>query len=332
MKIGDSAGHTTSCQGASLHVNEVVEVRRILPIVNELLKPYHTIVDCQPPESYIYPQEINFRVQKSDNSGCDLYFSIHLNSSAKTDSPIGSEVLIYMGTPLTTKIGNQICNNLASLGFKNRGLKDGQGFAEVSSVKCPSMIIEVFFVSSKADCDLYKKLGVEKIARAIANGIDNRVSLNSSTANKPSEPSYVTPPSPPKQTSKPISEKVNVTYQTYTNSKWLPNVINLNDYAGIYGQPISGIYANTDRGELKYRVHTVNGNWLPWVIDRQDYAGILGKNIDGIQMQLLDLDDCSVRYRAYVGNRWLPWVSDLSDYAGIYGQPISGIQVDVVSR
>lgn len=329
MKIGDSAGHTTSCQGASSYVNEVVEVRRILPIVNELLKPYHTIVNCQPPESYVYPQEINFRVQKSDNSGCDLYFSIHLNSSAKTDSPIGSEVLIYMGTPLTTKIGNKICSNLESLGFKNRGLKDGIGFAEVSSIKCPSMIIEVFFVSSKADCDLYKSLGVERVARAIANGIDSRVSLEVSNTpiEKPSNPSYVTPPSP----SKPINEKVNVTYQTYTN-KWLPNVVNLSDYAGIYGQPISGIYANTDKGELKYRVHTIDGNWLPWVIDRQDYAGILGKNIDGIQMQLLGLGDYSVRYRVYVDGRWLPWVADLSDYAGLYGQSISGVQIDVVRK
>jgi len=157
------------------------------------------------------------------------------------------------------------------------------------------------------------------------NDFKNKLTGN----NNISEPSYVTQNPQNKPTSK---TKVNVTYQTYTNSKWLPNVINLNDYAGIYGQPISGIYANTDRGELKYRVHTVNGNWLPWVIDRQDYAGILGKNIDGIQMQLLDLDDCSVRYRAYVGGRWLPWVADLSDYAGIYGQVISGIQVDVVSR
>lgn len=329
MKIGDSAGHTTSCVGASDIVSEVVEVRRILPIVNELLKPYHTIVDCQPPENYMYPQEINFRVQKSDNSGCDLYFSIHLNSSPRTDSPIGSEVLIYMGTPLTTKIGNKICSNLGSLGFKNRGLKDGRGFAEVSDVDAPSMIIEVFFVSSVADCNLYKSLGVERIARAIANGIDSRVSLevSNTSVKNPSKPSHVVPPSP----SKPINEKVNVTYQTYTN-KWLPNVVNLNDYAGIYGQSISGLYANTSKGELKYRVHTINGDWLPWVIDRQDYAGILGKNIDGIQMQLLGLGDYSVRYRAYVGGRWLPWVADLADYAGLYGQSISGVQIDVVSR
>ncbi len=36
---------------------------------------------------------------------------------------------------------------------------------------------------------------------------------------------------------------INVTYQVYTGGRWLPNVTNLNDYAGIYGQPIQGVYA-----------------------------------------------------------------------------------------
>lgn len=34
---------------------------------------------------------------------------------------------------------------------------------------------------------------------------------------------------------------VNVTYQVYSNGKWLPNVTNLSDYAGIYGQAIEAI-------------------------------------------------------------------------------------------
>jgi len=123
----------------------------------------------------------------------------------------------------------------------------------------------------------------------------------------------------------------NVTYQVYAGGRWLPNVTNLSDYAGIYGTPIQGVYANLDKGSIQYRTHTQNGDWLPWVSDRSDYAGILGKNVDGIQMKISGLSGYNVKYRAYVGGRWLPWVVGLEDYAGIFGQPIEGIQVEIVS-
>jgi hypothetical protein len=123
----------------------------------------------------------------------------------------------------------------------------------------------------------------------------------------------------------------NVTYQVYAGGRWLPNVTNLNDYAGIYGTPIQAVYANLSSGSIQYRTHTQNGSWLPWVSDRSDYAGIYGQNIDGLQMKITGLSGCDVRYRAYVGGRWLPWVTGASDYAGIYGQAISGIQVEIVS-
>lgn len=124
---------------------------------------------------------------------------------------------------------------------------------------------------------------------------------------------------------------INVTYQVYTGDRWLPNVTNLTDYAGIYGQAIQGVYASLSRGSIQYRTHTQGGDWLPWVTDRTDYAGSLGKNVDGLQMQLVDLSGYNVRYRAYVGGRWLPWVTGAMDYAGIFGQPIEGIQVEIIS-
>ncbi|MDU1456496.1 MAG: peptidoglycan recognition family protein [Paeniclostridium sordellii] len=129
-----------------------------------------------------------------------------------------------------------------------------------------------------------------------------------------------------------INKNIDVTYQVHAKGKWLPNVVNLNDYAGIFGKPIQAIYASLNEGSIRYRVHTIDGKWLPWVTDRQDYAGILSKNIDGLQMELVGLDNYSVQYRTYVGGRWLPWVTDLTDYAGIYGKAIEGIQVQVIIK
>lgn len=128
------------------------------------------------------------------------------------------------------------------------------------------------------------------------------------------------------------TKNIDVTYQVYINGKWLPNVTNLNDYAGIFGKPIQAIYASLNEGSIRYRVHTINGTWLPWVTNREDYAGIFGKNIDALEMQLIGLEEYSVKYRAYVSGRWLPWVNDLTDYAGIYGKAIEGIQAQVIRK
>lgn len=129
-----------------------------------------------------------------------------------------------------------------------------------------------------------------------------------------------------------IGKNIDVTYQVYVNRKLLPNVVNLNDYAGIYGKPLQAIYASLSEGSIRYRVHTQNGKWLPWVMNREDYAGILSKNIDALQMELVGLKGYSVKYRAYVSGRWLPWVTDLEDYAGILGKPIEGIQIQIIKK
>ncbi len=126
-------------------------------------------------------------------------------------------------------------------------------------------------------------------------------------------------------------DDINVTYQVYTGGRWLPNVTNLSDYAGIYGQAIQGVYASLSRGSIQYRTHTQGGDWLPWVTDRTDYAGILGRNVDGLQMKISGLSGYNVKYRVYTGGRWLPWVTGLEDYAGIFGQVVEAVQVEIVS-
>lgn len=126
-------------------------------------------------------------------------------------------------------------------------------------------------------------------------------------------------------------EKVNVTYQVYDNTKrkWLSKVVNLNGYAGIYGNPISGLYASPTSGRIVYRVHQKDGEWLPSVVNREDYAGNLGYPIDGLQMEYTL---GKVYYRVHIKDgTWLPWVDkwdDTSDgYAGIYGKEIDAIQM-----
>jgi hypothetical protein len=132
-------------------------------------------------------------------------------------------------------------------------------------------------------------------------------------------------------------KNISVIYQVYDNvyKKWLPNVTDLTDYAGIYGNNIGGVYANLSSGNIFYCVHTKGGGWLPEVKNRSDYAGIFGKNIDGLMMRT-DTGEV-IHYAVHLKrkNKWLPFVTGYNrndannGYAGILGQEIDGIRVYV---
>lgn len=126
-----------------------------------------------------------------------------------------------------------------------------------------------------------------------------------------------------------------VTYQTYDASagKWLPNVTDNSDYAGVFGHSVSAVYASLSSGNITYAVHTKGGSWLPAVTNRSDYAGIYSKPIDGLMMKT-DTGK-TIHYRVHLksSNTWLPYVTGYSTsdsnngYAGVFGSEIDGIQV-----
>lgn len=173
MIIANRGGHTKSSCGAIGFINELTEDRKVIKRVNELLSPYHKIIDCTPPESSGYG-EWNIGVNKCNSSNAEIFFSIHFNAGGGK----GCECVKHSTDSKITPYANSVLGNLSKLGFTNRGVKNNDELAETRSIKCPSMIIEVCFVDTKSDVDLYNRIGVEKIARAIANGIDKRVSLN----------------------------------------------------------------------------------------------------------------------------------------------------------
>ena len=140
---------------------------------------------------------------------------------------------------------------------------------------------------------------------------------------------------------------VNVTYAVkLEDGTILPEVTNLEDYAGIHGRKIIGIAAKADRGELKYQVHTVGGGWLPYVTgyDWNDavngYAGN-GCVIDALRVYYSTPDDIveeygykKAKYRvAPVERDYYSWQNDnetsggQDGYAGMFGKPIDRVQI-----
>ena len=140
---------------------------------------------------------------------------------------------------------------------------------------------------------------------------------------------------------------VNVTYAVQLeDGTILPEVTNLEDYAGIRGRKIIGIAAKADRGELKYQVHVLGGGWLPYVTgcDWNDaangYAGN-GNVIDALRVYYSTPDDIveeygykKAKYRvAPVERDYYSWQHDnetsggQDGYAGMFGKPIDRVQI-----
>lgn len=140
---------------------------------------------------------------------------------------------------------------------------------------------------------------------------------------------------------------VNVTYAVQLeDGTILPEVTNLEDYAGIRGRKIIGIAAKADRGELKYQVHVLGGGWLPYVTgyDWDDagngYAGN-GCVIDALRVYYNTPDDIveadgykKAKYRvAPAGSNYYSWQYDdetsngQDGYAGMISKPIDRVQI-----
>lgn len=164
MKILVNAGHTIQGlgYGAVGLLKESEETRKIAnALVVNLRRKGHFVNHCTVNKSANYLRDV---CTNANSIGADLFVSIHLNASNGQGK--GSEVYTW-----NAEKNNTICDELSKLGFKNRGVKKGNHLYVIKNTKMKAILIEVCFLDNKEDVELYKKLGVEKIAQAIAKGI-----------------------------------------------------------------------------------------------------------------------------------------------------------------
>lgn len=164
-RIVINAGHTKigTGTGASKYLNESAETRKIAYELLKLLADNkHEAIPAVFDKS---SNNLAEAVQIANAENADLFLSIHLNAGGGT----GCEAYTWRGQKVPQAV--KACNNLAALGFKNRGVKDGSGLYVIKQTKCTAVLVEVCFVDNKADADLYKRIGCAGIAKAIYNAI-----------------------------------------------------------------------------------------------------------------------------------------------------------------
>lgn len=182
MKISVRGGHTKKSRGAKALIDEVTEDRKVKDAVIKYLKQLgHQVLDVTPSEDMAYPGELNHGINKANDWGAELFVSVHFNKAYDSyNGAIGTEVCVFK----THDYAKRVVNNLAGLGFKNRGQKVRRDLGELTRTNMKSMIIEICFVEATKDVELYKKIGADKIGKAIAEGIGNKTISTSSESYK----------------------------------------------------------------------------------------------------------------------------------------------------
>ena len=166
MKFGIDLGHGINPdRGAVGSIAEETIINAVGGfVINGLKVLGHTVIELRPNSAVSVQNSLQQRYSKADNYNVDLCVSIHANAGGG----VGTEVFTYNAKEVPQ--ARAVLNNVCSLGFKNRGIKDGSHLAMVKRPKAPAMLIEVCFVDSN-DSDLYRTLGPEIIAAEIVDGL-----------------------------------------------------------------------------------------------------------------------------------------------------------------
>lgn len=106
----------------------------------------------------------------ANNSGADLFVSIHRNSSENPNQYSGVETLVYSDTGLKAEVARNINNQLEDAGFKILGVDERKNLVVLKRTKMPAVLVEVGFINNDKDNYLFDE-EFDSIAQAIADGI-----------------------------------------------------------------------------------------------------------------------------------------------------------------
>lgn len=182
-----SSGHGAIVGGAVGYIKERAEAVRVVDRVHSILEKEYNGEGYKYHESKATTQGINLAniVNFHNNHDRNLDISVHFNSAASA-SATGSECLYYDAKTLSAKMSKAMAK---AQGIKDRGPKARPELYFLKNTRKPAILLEVCFVSSKSDVELYRK-NFSKLCDAIAKVIADYLGYTK----KPSKP---TTPSKP---------------------------------------------------------------------------------------------------------------------------------------
>lgn len=125
----------------------------------------------------------------ANNSGADLFVSLHRNSSEMPNQYSGVETLVYEKGGTRSRLANNINSELEAVGFNNIGVSERPNLVVLRRTQMPAALVEVGFINNENDNRTFDQ-NFNAIAKGIADGIlttlyQRSAMVNSSNVNMP---------------------------------------------------------------------------------------------------------------------------------------------------
>ncbi|MBZ9686410.1 N-acetylmuramoyl-L-alanine amidase [Clostridium estertheticum] len=166
MKISIDAGHNCTPDGGAIGIKREDPLTKevVGKIINKLQNTTTKIIDCTPYGQAFsnVGQSLQYRCSKANQSNSDLHLCIHFNAGG------GEGVECYVTSQTAKNYAIKICNEIALLGYGNRGVKDGSHLFVVKNTNMPCVLVECAFIDSTKDMSMYN---ADLIANAIIKAV-----------------------------------------------------------------------------------------------------------------------------------------------------------------
>ena len=172
-----SSGHGKYIRGASGYLDEVDEARKVVDRTAAILRDAGVTVKVfHDNTSTSQNQNLETIVRYHNSQTRELDVSVHFNAYSTTTKPMGTECWWVTQKDLAATIAGKMA---AAGKFINRGPKYTSNLYFLNKTAKPSVLVEVCFVDSKADADLYRQW-FEAICHSLAESLaGTNVTVNS---------------------------------------------------------------------------------------------------------------------------------------------------------
>lgn len=172
------AGHGGRDSGTTY--GKVSEKNLTLPVANELVKQLSaagaSVIATRTQDTY---PTLDDRCRIANDSGADLFISVHINSNQQDNSRSGTITFFHMQDPVARLLGECIqaeiglVNNMPDIGvWSDSRIYKNDGFKVLRDTKMPAVLIELGFLNHSTDrAEMTKKDFPDRIAAAIVKGV-----------------------------------------------------------------------------------------------------------------------------------------------------------------
>ncbi len=116
-------------------------------------------------------QSVGEKAAIANESGADLFISIHRNAAVRDNLYNGVQTLIYGSGGLREEVAGNIANELENVGFQNLGIDIRPDLVVLNRTQMPAVLVEAGFIDSDKDNQIFDSR-FEEMAEAIADGIE----------------------------------------------------------------------------------------------------------------------------------------------------------------